>query len=559
MSAANVPLRYRRLRAPQQDGAALIDPPVAEAVKLVETNRKLAATWDRASGLPFSRWRATARERLLRNVGLIERDTSKQDATELLGRPFVLAGHQPSLFHPGVWLKNFLLDRIAKDVGGYGINLIVDNDTVRHAGIRVPSGTPTSPRVVDVPLDAPAPEMPWEERRILDLEVFRRFSASVHAAIDPILDSRSDNRGLLIDSLWPQVENYVAAQLRHAVTGEPDSSRPFRDRLRLGECLAHGRHALEQSLGSTTLEASFSQFVGLSCGMHEFLDQLLSRWHELHPMYNAALREYRTTNHIRSRNHPAPDLAADDEWLEAPLWIWGPREVQRKRAYVRRYRNHWELSDRTGLRVSPQGADGGVRWDEVGFKCMISVRPRALITTMFARLILSDLFIHGIGGAKYDELTDALIRRFFGIEPPAYVTATGTFRLPIERPTITEDDVRTIERRIRDTHYAPESFVGELAGNREVELAQLAAEKKELINSHWQDKQKKAWHDRVTACNDRMSALLTDVRQRLLQQREKNLADLHATSLLGSREFSFVLFPEETLPRALLDLCAARP
>ena len=42
------------------------------------------------------------------------------------------------------------------------------------------------------------------------------------------------------------------------------------------------------------------------------------------------------------------------------------------------------------------------------------VRSRALTTTLFARLLLADLFLHGIGGGKYDELTDELMRRFFG-------------------------------------------------------------------------------------------------------------------------------------------------
>src|SRR5438270_9519718 len=87
------------------------------------------------------------------------------------------------------------------------------------------------------------------------------------------------------------------------------------------------------------------------------------------------------------------------------------------------------------------------------------LRPRALITTMYARLVLSDLFIHGIGGAKYDELTDLIIRRFFGIEPPAYVTATATFRLPIERPQVSLDDVRRSEQRIRGVRFRPESFL----------------------------------------------------------------------------------------------------
>ena len=555
MSAADVPLRYRRIPAPREDGAALIDPPVSEAARLVEANRKLAETWDHASGLPFANWRAAARERLLRNVELIDRDTSESAATGLLRRPFILAGHQPSLFHPGVWLKNFLVDRIAKENAGNGINLIVDNDTVRHAGIHVPTGTLQSPRLADVPLDVPAPEMPWEERRVLDLDIFHSFASRLHEAVDPILKSGRSRR-LLIDSLWLHVDTHVAHSLRHPVTTEPQTG-PIRDSLRLGDCLAQGRHALEKTIGLTTREANLSTFVGLSAGMHDFLDHLLSRWHELHPIYNAALRQYRIVNHIRSRNHPAPDLAAEGEWLETPLWIWGHREVQRKRAFIRRVRHSWELSDRTRLRVSPLALGDAARWDDLlESKCHIKIRPRALITTMFARLILSDLFIHGIGGAKYDELTDALIRRFFNIEPPAFVTATATFRLPIDRPQVTEDDVRVIERRIRDTVHHPESFVEDVAGTARRELAQLAEDKRELIAAGWQDKQKNAWHDRVTHCNERMTALLSDVRERLLAERQKLLAELHTAELLASREFSFVLFPEETLPRALLDLCA---
>src|SRR5207248_7394239 len=91
----------------------------------------------------------------------------------------------------------------------------------------------------------------------------------------------------------------------------------------------------------------------------------------------------------------------------------------------------------------------------------IKLRPRALITTMYARLVLSDLFIHGIGGAKYDELTDLIIRRFFSIEPPGYITATATFRLPIDRPNVSLDDLRRSVQRLRDLRYRPESFLSD--------------------------------------------------------------------------------------------------
>ena len=54
---------------------------------------------------------------------------------------------------------------------------------------------------------------------------------------------------------------------------------------------------------------------------------------------------------------------------------------------------------------------------------------------MFARLFLCDLFIHGIGGAKYDQMTDAIIERFFGFAPPDYLTVTATAKLPIMEGT----------------------------------------------------------------------------------------------------------------------------
>src|SRR6185369_7328775 len=118
----------------------------------------------------------------------------------------------------------------------------------------------------------------------------------------------------------------------------------------------------------------------------------------------------------------------------------------------------------------------------------IKIRPRALITTMYARLVLGDLFVHGIGGAKYDELTDLIIRRFFGVEPPAYVTATATFRLPIERPNVSLEDVRASAQRVRELRYRPESFLRGERVKQDADLANklaaLAAEKQAYLDQH---------------------------------------------------------------------------
>ena len=78
---------------------------------------------------------------------------------------------------------------------------------------------------------------------------------------------------------------------------------------------------------------------------------------------------------------------------------------------------------------------------------------------MFARLVLSDIFIHGIGGAKYDQLTDAIVRRFFGVEPWEYLVATATLKLPLPRHSIEEADMARIDQMLRELRYHPELYV----------------------------------------------------------------------------------------------------
>ena len=63
---------------------------------------------------------------------------------------------------------------------------------------------------------------------------------------------------------------------------------------------------------------------------------------------------------IRNAAHPVPDLAADGDWLEAPLWIWTAGDAAAAAA-VRRAGSGGEivLSDRHGLEISLPLAAGG--------------------------------------------------------------------------------------------------------------------------------------------------------------------------------------------------------
>ena len=185
----------------------------------------------------------------------------------------------------------------------------------------------------------------------------------------------------------------------------------------------------------------------------------------------------------------------------------------------------------------------------------VRLRPRALVTTMFARLVLSDIFIHGIGGAKYDQLTDAIVRRFFGVEPLEYVVATATLKLPLPRRSIEQADVARIDQMLRELRYHPELYVDGDAAAR-----QLVAEKRRWIaQAALARTQRRARHAAVEQINRALSELLQDRRAQLIDERNELRALWRKQAILNSREYAFCLFPAETLRTRLLELSREEP
>jgi hypothetical protein len=525
--------RHRRLRTPNDDDATLIDPPLADAASLIARNKAAGERFDRLGIFP-SDFRTIARIYALAPAAA--RDGVKLSKNDL-SRPLVMSGHQPELFHPGVWFKEFLLSSLANSVGGIALHLAIDNDVVHSTSIRVPTGNKIDARVIDVAFDAPTVELQWELREVVDRHVFGNFAMEVRRAFKFWSQSPDYRDGMIIDRLWPYT---MEAFDEHPTEG-------------LGALFAIARHRLERDLNLQSHYFAISQLGGHRSFM-QFAEHMFAHHRELHDVHNRALTEYRRVNHTRSKSHPFPDLARDADWFEAPYWVWSNENVRRRRLFVRsKGVKGWEATDREGLFFGP--SDG----DAVGLIIKgVYLRPRALITTMYARLMLSDLFIHGIGGAKYDELTDLIIRRFFGIEPPAYVTATATFRLPIDRPEISLDEVRQSARRIRELRYRPELFLRDERvrddGDLLAKLAALTDEKREFLAAHDLRHCSQDVFDHLDRLNRAMHDVLAPVEEELRARHTEFVALAKQSQLLSSREFSFVLFPSEKLPARLLDL-----
>lgn len=92
------------------------------------------------------------------------------------------------------------------------------------------------------------------------------------------------------------------------------------------------------------------------------------------------------------------------------------------------------------------------------------VRPRALLLTLLARLVACDLFVHGTGGMKYDQVMEQWCHSWLGCSPCNAVMATATLRLNSEHKSVTDArreyhspsfDVQTKGDFLKSMKYAP--------------------------------------------------------------------------------------------------------
>ncbi len=522
-------MQYRRLRAPRSHGKRLIDPPLADVPAVVARNHAHRPAAAVLFGQSLPAIASRARRDLL---DAARRYTAAYRALPATHRdehaPLVMAGHQPVLFHPGVWFKNFVLDQVARNLNANAVNLLIDNDVSPHSAIRVPTGSAAAPHVVTIAYDRPQPGVALEECRLHDTERFASFGGQVAEAVRPF---SSDP---LVAELWP---------LAQSAARRTD---------RTHQCLAEARHRIEQKWGLETLELPLSE-VCRQPAFRMFMAHLLLHMPRFQVEHNAALGAYRAVNRVRSKTHPVPALARHDQWLETPFWIWTRDDPRRRPLFVRLTDRNAELSDRDGLILPkvPLHADGNAE-EAVSYfanqeRRGVKIRPRALMTTMFCRLFLSDLFIHGIGGAKYDQLTDDLIRRFFGCSAPGFLVVTATANLPITREPVSANDLGELRQRARDLRFHPERFVEKTPATKP-----LIEEKQNWIRGPVSDPRQR--HLAITRVNARLASFLGKTQAQTAERIAHVTAALARERILASREYSFCLFSHATLQPLLLDI-----
>ncbi len=497
-------LNFESLRAPPNDGDVLIEPPASELRRLAaDAVHHWAAMPGGIGGVPWVALRGAVRQRLGVPV----------DA------PLIVTGHQPEFMHPGVWAKYVVADRLAVAIGGVALNLVVDNDVPKTTAVAMPVISGDRLSLEQVPFARPGAGTPYECIPRADSAVIaaarQRFAAIMGAAFNA-------------SALPAFLEGFAG-----------EGSRDF------VEQMVAGRAAVDRAFDVAVRDVR----VSAAWGGAMLLDWVL-RARDFAQSYNRALAEYRREAAVRGPNRPLPDLRMAGSRVELPVWAYdadGPRRrvfVERDEGQIRLFAED-ELIGRAA--VADLGREGAVP-DVLQAACRMKLRPRALALTLWARLVAGDLFIHGIGGAKYDRITDKIIRSYYGVEPPPMACVSATLVFWPGRTPVSRGEIASARRWVRDVIYQPDRWAAGTAGaapllaERCAAIARSNALREAACGSDRRGERREVFR-RIRDLNARIVGLrpgIVDEARTALEQLEQRARD---DRIAGSRERFFAMFP----------------
>ncbi len=503
-------LDFSKIKTPAAHGDVLMLPDAAGCVAAVRHNDRLFRGWDRpVLGTPLSQWRRQTREAL----------AGTADA------PVIVVGHQPAFIHPGVWAKHIVARRLADAMRGVAVNMVVDSDAPGDTTIAVPTEANGVLSVGRVRFAELPHGFAYEQIGLADTDAQVAFETAIRRAFG----SRVDN------SMLPR---FFEGFSRAAATDWVDQA-------------IAGRRAVEAAFDLTVVDHRISR---VWCS--PLLIDMLQHAETFARSYNQALEQYRQRFRVRGAQRPIPDLHIDADRCELPVWIYRPHEA-RRRLFVHRAGDTIRLfadgepvaeAHASALACNEKAAalvDGLDGW---------LLRPRALTLTLWARLMLADLFVHGIGGAKYDRITDDIITGYYGIEAPRMACVSATLHLDLPAPDERRSHISDAKQRARDLrfnpqrHLTPDATLVPLLDRRRDAVAQAISLKEATPRDHMA---------RLTAflairrANEAMlrarSDALVEVDRAIVAARSM----YRQRMIAENREYFFGLYPSQTLEQLI--------
>ena len=468
----------RVLKVPEKDGEFFCSHGLADIPPLLKSNLELTDSYNfKIAEVSYSEFRKKAETEILNS--LTDRNV------DLFPRPYIVTGHQPGFSHPGIWIKNFLVDKLASENKGTAFDIIIDSDCSNEIGCSLLTGNEKLKRKKEILMQLNA-RQPFECYPVPDKDQFKDFCQNIRTD----LQFFSDNKIIKYAEIFFQKGENALSSSKN-----------------LAEFLVKTRKEYEADEGLRYFDIMLSRICKTSSFLL-FTLHIAEDIKRFHDIYNRLLEEYRSSHKLRYKANPFPDLKTDTDKFEIPFWciddnkrkpVWAVHEGSSISIYA---------EDVCLFKYKKGDFDHAIK---IIHKEQINLRPKAVLLTLFLRLFFADIFIHGISGAKYDEITDGIIDRYFKIKPPHYIAASLTLfpDLPVNRVQI--NDIENQKTIIRNIKLKPEIFENRVEGGEtKKKFNTLAEEKKKLFQQEPSKKDKKEHYQKLKAITEELSVFLNN-------------------------------------------------
>jgi len=422
-------------------------------------------------------------------------------------QPLLMSGHQPYLYHPGILYKFRLLSQAA-ETGCAAINLNVDTDLCEGFPVKLPSHDGDYHRVAHYL--APT-----------SVKAFYADAITDHEALITFVQNAARDVATLPENIF----EYGLGFLRDDLTRDlPDA---------MADAMTLLRRRYTKNWPGAVLEANLSDICATT-GFFDFAFPLLQRGADFSRIFNASLERYRAEHKLRYPANPFPNLAQNGAGMETLFWL--VKGQKRETLTV--------LPTADGIRLagSPAEIKDGAALSSFIAENGYRLWPKAVALSLMNRLFLCDLFVHGIGGAKYDRITDEVIGEFYGLQPPLFAVASATLA-----PTGLDDPsprLLELKQKLRETDFHPELFLE----NPPHDLLERKRAVLEEIKKPGADK--KTLGKNLSEINARLNALLAPLKAEMAEKIASTEKDLYRYQTLADRELPFFLYPPENIPIA---------
>lgn len=388
---------------------------------------------------------------------------------------FIFAsGHQPELFHPGLLVKDFFASLLADRFGGKALHIKVDTDESEFC-FRYPCIRGNG-RIHTAEMRSDCAGKIFHDG---DLSFAEKEKLSETAA-----EALEMSRSILGKTGLSETERY----LKYFIKNIHEKNIFFlSSELKMKYLEEKGLRNSSLSLFRLSQTEEFRKFALRICSDSK----------KFRAAYNLSLSEYRKEHKIKNAAQPIPDLGEE----EIPFW----------------------------------GYDSGTRKEIRTFSGDSFIFPKALTLTLFLRLFVSDYFIHGTGGGRYEKINDLILKNYFRINLNDYGTATATMHLDAEKFPLPGREEKDLLNLKRNYEQSPEKLLSP-------EHPLFSAKKALTDKFKNPETDKKLLHGEIQELNDRIRKESEPVYREILDEL-RVLPELEENrKTLENREYPFFFY-----------------